>query len=450
MWLVPTLNNVKIPIFTVAKSPYDESMALLVEARKLLDTNPNVSLDTADTSLEKFLKAKSRKKGANQNSKVPHGNQEIEFGRWVIPDYITWLDGKNAITKHVKESFYKVHELRNQVHHGNLKCSRLLAERAIVVIEYAIGAEINPRRGRKPKPKPLPYKIPSKGERHVQVADLKLWEKRGWKEATRHGSTVVIRKKYNKAERLEMKARYLLSLLGFEGVPDLEDFWNKDLGQQIDACGGTDGVFLVIDCTTKQETGQKSIANKIDDTLKKRSKISKRIDDTYGSRFHTKIFAICSEGILVSRHDREVAEKAGIRLIDSEDLADWTWYYRELGISLKYHIVRALAGFSPVIVDRVGDPMFRFGAFRINSEGQLFYHFLANPETLLELAYVYRLDYTNPFGYQRELNESKIRRINDFLSDQGNFFANNLVLSLDSLGGGELWPDFKVKQDEVV
>lgn len=433
-------------VVNVTDDALAECLSLIYQAWKTLAENPSVSLETADTALLKYLRLICVKNGANENNVIKNQKgEEIRFGNWGLTNYVTYLEGKGGISRQMKEAVFKLHNLRNPARYKEFQCSRTTAEKAITVTEYAIGSET--RRGRrKVAPGTIQLGVPKNGERHIQRKALALWENRGWVEVGRHSGAVIIQHKYKKWELFEMRVRYLLKLLEFEGMPDVEEFWYEDLGYQIDACGGSDGVFVIFECTSKENLGARSIRNKMKDFLAKRDRIIKRVDELYPKLYHTKIFVLCCEDIEISSHEKQDMTNSGIKLVDSDQIADWTKYFQTMGINLKYHILRALSGFSPVIVDSARDPFFRYDAFRFKTDGKIFYHFLADPESLLKLAYVYRLDLTNPLGYQRELKKSKIKKINDFLSERGNYFANNLVLSFDSLSDDDNWSDFEIKQ----
>jgi DGQHR domain-containing protein len=113
-----------------------------------------------------------------------------------------------------------------------------------------------------------------------------------------------------------------------------------------------------------------------------------------------------------------------------------------LGTPLKYQIAKTLNHSSAVILDDQRDPFERYRAFRIQEDGKTVYHFLASPERLSELAYVYRLDATDEEGYQRDLKLSKLRDINLYLMEGNNYFPNNLILCFDTLLNDVEWPDF--------
>ena len=289
------------------------------------------------------------------------------------------------------------------------------------------------------------FSLPRTRNRVIPRSKLRIWAQHGWYETRSYGPNVEIRRaRYNKWQNFEMKLRYLLLRLGFDDcVEDIEDFSYTDLGPQIDACGGYNGTFFVIDCTSKQEVGQKSIAYKIEDILKKEKKVSQAIDKEYPKRYPNKTFVICTEDIEVSEKEKQEARDAGIRIIDGDQVNEWFKYYGTLGLGLKYHIAKSLSSLSSVILDNERDPFFHYPAFKLTQDSQTIYHFMADPERLLKLAYVYRLESGNPEGYQRPLIRKKILNINGFLTSSGNYFANNLVLCFDSLVNNEYWPDFE-------
>jgi hypothetical protein len=50
----------------MGQGPLTECLTLLLETRKLLESNPNIGLDTADTSMEKYLKEMSLRAMSNR------------------------------------------------------------------------------------------------------------------------------------------------------------------------------------------------------------------------------------------------------------------------------------------------------------------------------------------------------------------------------------------------
>jgi DGQHR domain-containing protein len=363
-----------------------------------------------------------------------------------------YLEKQKVLPKPTKDAFYRIHYFRNPARHSGVQLNHKLVERAIAITEYVIRSEIEARtRDKKSEPEKesVPeggyFKLPKLRTKIIPRNQMSKWVSQGWYERRGMGKNVEItREPYRKWQIFEIKIRYLLLHLGFEDcIEDIEDFNYTRLGPQVDACGGIDGIFFVIDCTSRKELGPSSIKVKIKNLAAEKERISSKIEALYPQKYHTKIFIVCTEDIEVSERDKEEAEERGIKLLDSDQVNKWFKYYPMLGLSLKYHIMKSLTGFSPVIVDDKQDPFFHYPAFQYKHGEKVAYHLLMDPETLLRLAYVYRLEMSDPKGYQRDLKRKKILDINDFLSDHSNYFPNNLIICFDSLSNIEDWPDFE-------
>jgi len=407
--------------------------------------------DKIDTALERLLNYLSKKHGAKPESEIEdQSGKKFQFPKWGVTQYIAYLDREEMISKAEKAAFFQVHNLRNKIKHqdaATVAAHPKLLERAISVVEYAVCAQTLDETKVAPTmvSEGGAFVLPTTRVKVIPRAKLRLWASTGWYEAKSYGSNIEIRReRYGKWETFEIKVRFMMLKLGFENcIEDIENFSYKALGPQIDACGGSAGTFFVIDCTSKKKLGHKEIQYKIDDILKKEKGIKQEIDKLYPGKYPIKVFVICSEDIEISETDKQSARNAGIRLIDNDEVNYWFRYYSTLGIGLRNHIIKSLSGFSPVIVDNEKDPFFHYRAFKVQQDGQVVYHLLADPKNLLNLAYVYRLELGDPEGYQRALIRKKILNINGFLATLNNYFANNLVLCFDSLVNNEYWPDFE-------
>lgn len=428
----------------------------IARARKNLRENDiQGSIEKTDMVLETFLKYLCKKYGANEETVVEKKGEKKPFNKWGFVEYMNYLEEKNVFLKSTRDDFFRIHNFRNPARHQGAKLDPKLAERATTIVEYMVRSEIKTRmKGKIGKndnyekesvPEGGSFKLPKIRKKIIPRKQMSKWTSQGWYERRSMGRNVEIaREPYRKWEVFEIKIRFLFQLLGFEDcIEDIEDFHYTRLGPQIDACGGSDGIFFVIDCTSKKELGYRNIKYKVKNLAAEKERVSLKIEELYPQKYHTKIFIICTEDIEISIADKSEAENLGIKLLDSGQVNKWFKYYPMLGLSLKYHIIKSLAGFSPVIIDEESDPSFHYPAFQYKQEDKVAYHLLMDPETLIKLAYVYRLEMSDPKGYQRDLKRKKILDINNFLSDYNNYFPNNLIICFDSLLNRDDWPDFK-------
>jgi len=266
-------------------------------------------------------------------------------------------------------------------------------------------------------------------------------KKDGWgsvKETGRAGlySMSKLLRDFKDEQQLEIKMRWLFKKLEFSdrvdgGQDDCEELnFNFDTpGTQIDAMGGVDKIFLVVDCTrsTKPEN---YIKNKIQHNDSVKKEIEQWLKEKYGNKYEEVIMAIGYENFNPTPSNRQEAAKKNIALIGFEffntcieqtDILD--------NDSLKHQILkRVLAVLGKDKSLKFSEEPYEIPAMKGKAGGNTFYTFLMHPSELQKLAYVKRLHEEDDKGYQRHLKRKKINSINQFLYDADNCFYNNIII----------------------
>lgn len=268
-------------------------------------------------------------------------------------------------------------------------------------------------------------------------------EELGWKVVRQKpGGYVEIRKKLTKWQMFEMQVRQLFKEVGFEHAIDPEDFNFDKLGYQVDVAGGLAGHFVIMDCTVKNEPGFRSLRDKIEDMLFKKTDFERNVTRHFKGRYGSLHLVICAQDIDLDETEVRQAADRGIRLIPSEHLEQWFDLVDTVGPSLRYQVLERLTGEKIPIGSAGGPRAYEYPAVRIPLPGaeekRHLYVFAIDPATLLSLAVVYRLTYGDPMGYQRELKQNKLKQINEYLSDLHNAFPNSIIVSFDEEGSRKL------------
>ncbi len=259
-----------------------------------------------------------------------------------------------------------------------------------------------PQRARVHK-KDLRWAIREKGYVSVQPLGKEHWEVR----------------KAEPWERFEQQVKFLLDDAGFTDVQGGRGFTLG--GHQIDAAGGVDEIYLVIDCTTKHEPGFKSVKAKIDTLKGRATDIEKDVISRFTGKYAQVKFAVITKDISFTADTEDYAKSTGILLIRSEWIDEYRRIRGILGDTTKYHMLSDL-GIRRLTFD--GEPI---PALSMDLNGQLAYTFSIEPENLLRFAYVFRRGVPSDMAYQRTLKTHRLDDIADFLED-GGFFANNIIL----------------------
>lgn len=277
--------------------------------------------------------------------------------------------------------------------------------------------------------------IPTYGKKLIRMSELRKWEDRGWKFSKDVGNSACeIRKTYSAWEMLEIEVRLLFNSAGFSDViQDVEDFHYTELGPQIDVCGGVDDYFIVIDCAQSSKKEPLNLKQKLRDNYAKRNRIFDALKKKAPNKYDHLIVAVCVQNADPSGPEIRESQHLSIPIVDIEFFRKCLPYIETFGSTIRYQILKRLGAGRLAIKDK-GPKFFEFPAMTIRSGEKILYSFCADPESLLKLAYIKRLDRFAKGGYQRDLHSRKLQNINSFLL-QGGYFANNLVVCFDGGNG---------------
>jgi hypothetical protein len=238
----------------------------------------------------------------------------------------------------------------------------------------------------------MKIKVPTFGARTIPARDLELWERRKWKFHSEIGDTAYqVRKKYTAWEQFEMKARELFKRAGFKDViDDCENFYYNALGVQVDVCGGIDDYFVVLDCTTSDRRAPVKIKAKIRENHAKKARILKGLQRN-GKKYKNLVIGVCVDGAEVTRPDLRESEELDVPIIDVRFLENCAKYLDTLGDTIRYQLLSRL-GVKGISIREGDAKYFEFPAMALHSGPRVLYSFCADPETLLKICYVHRLD----------------------------------------------------------
>jgi len=279
------------------------------------------------------------------------------------------------------------------------------------------------------------FKVPGFGTKTISMRELPKWEKRRWRFQRQVATTACeIRKDYTQWERFEIGMRIFFQRARFSDVIEAsDDFHYTDLGPQVDVCGGVDKHFIVIDCAQSSRRKPISLKAKIRENHAKRERIFRSLQRKKPGRYDHIAMGVCVDGIEPAPPDQRESDHLRIPILDAEFFKKCSSYIDTFGSTLKYQVLKRMGVSGIRIQAAEGKKDFEFPAIAIRSGERVFFSFCADPDKLLKLCYVRRLDRFAESGYQRELNHRKLRNINTFLASNG-YFANNLVVCFNGEG----------------
>jgi DGQHR domain-containing protein len=275
----------------------------------------------------------------------------------------------------------------------------------------------------------------------VSRANADVWQSKGWRPIRERGGLIFLTKRLNKWQKFEMRVREFLRGIVLEDTIDPDDFGFTKYGSyQLDACGGLAGHFVLVDCTSANDPGARSLRDKIKDFHNKQPDFNHDVTAKFGKKYGQIHYVICTQDIDIEDSDVVYAQARGIRILPSESLTEWMKLRAIAGPTLAFQFIEYIAGEK---IQTSSGVAFRFPALRLPAsaanDGRSLYAFTATPEQLLQLGFVYRLEYKDPRGYQRPLKISKLKGINRFLAeDERNGFPNSLLVAFEEAPGRTL------------
>jgi len=235
----------------------------------------------------------------------------------------------------------------------------------------------------------------------------------------------IIKKDFGREFEEEVKA-FLEEKLQFLDVKGSSNFHIASSGKknQIDACGRYGNILFVFECKASGRKTKRSLRQDIFAT-KERARIVlenyKNIPEYANCKFVKFIFI--TKKIEISDAEKDLFEDTNFCYADENLLEYYSDLYDKIG---EYAIYNFLADYG---IRPPGYEQLQFTAIKTKIGKHKVYSFYARPKELLKFSYVARRRSLNENFYQRMLDKSRIKKIQQFLSN-GGVFPTNVVISL--------------------
>ena len=144
-------------------------------------------------------------------------------------------------------------------------------------------------------------------------------------------------------------------------------------------------------------------------------------------------FIWATHNYILNRTDKEMMEKCKIMHFDDSSINYYTDLVKHLGTSARYQLLGNL--FAKQTIENMDD---RIPAIQGKMGGYTYYSFSIEPEKLLKIGYVLHRNEANASmmpTYQRIIKKKRLREVRDFI-DNGGYFPNSIIISIDSGGKG--------------
>lgn len=215
--------------------------------------------------------------------------------------------------------------------------------------------------------------------------------------------------------------------------------------KQVDAAGGLDNVYVIVDCVTKVEkVDSNSIRGKIEkwrgnysifkDGMKNRENLKKYNDVR---------LVIAIRNFKPKESDIDLANRLPkVYLWDSQFFEYYENLYDKIGIYSLYELKRELE--IPITNTITNIPALKIG----ENNGIRYFIGVANPLDLLKVSYVARRERGDQRYYQRMILSEKLEKLAYYIHKDKKDFYNNIVLAINDEQGLKYEPQSKFENGE--
>lgn len=270
----------------------------------------------------------------------------------------------------------------------------------------------------------------------VHKADVEKYFGEGWILSRELKSSTQVKKEKPHGRALEDRVWGLFYRMNFaylsgEGGAKLEISSNgiNSIKSQLDIVAVDNEVALVVECKSTKEPKKKP---EFQEELAKFSITKECFTRTIKHHLSNNnlkiIYLMFLSNIILTDNDKERAKKEKILLFDEKDLSYYENLVHHLGPAAKYQV---LADMLPG--KEVAGLTIKIPAIKTKMGNNNCYTFSISPEYLLKVSYVSHRakgKASDINTYQRMLSKSRLKKIREYISDDG-IFPTNVILNFD-------------------
>lgn len=290
-------------------------------------------------------------------------------------------------------------------------------------------------------------------QRKILTSQLAEYVDNGWEKDKDYKSPkyVGITKEKPVSEKFEDRIWLLFAEMGFYGLNENNgfdvsyDFSNDDAKERISVIAVDDETVLLAFCYASEYVVEHRFAEEISEFSKKMSGIRKEVLKQYPGR---KIkFIWLSHNIIMNRTDLLLLEKNGIAYFSDITVNYYSELSKHIGSCSRYQLLGSL--FANQEIKNMDD---RVPAIQGKMGGYTYYSFSIEPEKLLKIGYVLHRSEANKNmmpTYQRLIKKKRLQDVRTFIND-GGYFPNSIIISIDTNGRGVSFDQSHLKVDSTI
>lgn len=270
---------------------------------------------------------------------------------------------------------------------------------------------------------------------HINDRAIKLSE--GWQvvREVSKGKYIKMRRPKRTGAAFEDAVWMMFARMGFSQLNKDEKFViyndkNAKEHQQIDVFAVDDDSVIIVECKAAEEGTQKTFKKEIEALSGQMEWITRSVAIKFPKRKVKFVWA--TRNIYRSQADEDRLRAAGIIHLDEESVTYYNNLSLHLGSCAKYQF------FARIFArEKIGGFENRVYAVKSQLGNVRCYTFAIEPARLLKIGYILHHHAANEDmmpAYQRLIKKSRLKKIREFIEKDNGFFANSLIVSVDTEG----------------
>lgn len=273
-------------------------------------------------------------------------------------------------------------------------------------------------------------------ERRVALQEL---ESEGWEYVKDYADSkfIKVRKEKPYDEQFEDKIWLLFAQMGFTNLNAdrnfkmIYDFRNPDFTQQIDVFAADDETILIVECKSAESLKDGVFKKNIEALYAQMKGLRSEALKKFPKRKVKFIWA--TQNYIMSKADLQKMEEWGITYFSDSIIQYYMELVKHLGTCARYQLLGNLLANLEIKNMQTEIP-----AIKGSMGGYDYYSFSIEPEKLLKIGYVLHRSEANKNmmpTYQRVIKKKRLKEVQSFI-DEGGYFPNSLIISIDTKGKG--------------
>lgn len=284
----------------------------------------------------------------------------------------------------------------------------------------------------------------------ILATDLPKYVDNGWEKSKdyKRPTYVGVSKEKTAQEQFEDRIWVLYASMGFSALNaegDFKiayDFRDDSLREGISVFAVDEETVLITICRASAEVVEHSFAEEIKNISEKIPGMRKEVLKQYPGRKIKFIWA--SHNYIANRRDIALIDKAGMAYFSDSTVEYYSELAKHLGSCSRFQLLGNL--FANQEIKNMDD---RVPAIQGKMGGYTYYSFSIEPDKLLKIGYVLHRSEANQNlmpTYQRLIKKKRLQEVRAFINN-GGYFPNSIIISIDTNGKGLAFDQSSMKVD---